>query len=313
MVRAIISDPLVAGRFTIREVEMATPAPSEAIVQVKAVSLNRGEVRDALNGEIATKPGWDFAGVVLKSAEDGTGPKKGSRVVGLIPMGAWAEQVAARTSWLSEIPETVTFAQAATLPVAGLSAMYALRKGGLLLQKRVLITGSTGGVGLFAHQLATLAGAYVVGTARTEKKAELVRSAGASEVLVGESYSAASQLGPFHLILDTVGGDILAGLLSQLVSGGICVTMGYSNSPYASIDVRDLIHTGGTTLYGLFLLEELNRYSGADDLRLLAQLVADERLHPRIEVEASWKEIQSIATQLMERQYTGKAVLHIDE
>ncbi|MDQ0062474.1 zinc-binding dehydrogenase [Paenibacillus harenae] len=313
MVRAIVSDPLVFGRFTFREVEMPPPAPSEAIVQVKAISLNRGEVRDALNGEEVTKPGWDFAGVVLKPAQDGTGPKKGSRVVGLLPIGAWAEQVAARTSWLSEIPETVTFAQAVTLPVAGLSALYALRKGGLLLHKRVLITGSTGGVGQFAHQLATMAGAYVVGTARTEKRAELVRDAGASEVIVGESYSAARGLGPFQLILDTVGGDMLAGLLSTLVSGGICVTMGYTNSPYASIDVRDLIHKGGTTLYGLFLLEELNRYSGADDLRLLAQLVAEGRLLPRIEVEASWKEIQSIAARLMERQYTGKAVLHVDE
>ena len=79
---------------------------------------------------------------------------------------AWAEQVAVPTDRLAEIPASVTFAQAATLPIAGLTALRALEKGGLLLNKRVLITGSTGGVGLFAHQLARLSGAYVVGTAR---------------------------------------------------------------------------------------------------------------------------------------------------
>ena len=128
----------------------------EALVQVEAISLNRGEVRDAMEAEAGWRPGWDLAGTVIKQAANGTGPKVGSRVMGTVPIhgGAWAEQVAVPTNMLAEIPTNVTFAQAATLPVAGLTALYALDKGGLLLHKRVLITGSTGGVGLFAHQLA---------------------------------------------------------------------------------------------------------------------------------------------------------------
>ncbi|UUZ96532.1 zinc-binding dehydrogenase [Paenibacillus sp. P25] len=312
MVRAIIADPLVTERLIIKEVEPPIPQPYEAIVQVKAISLNRGEIRDSLSGDKKKRPGWDYSGIVIEQAKDGSGPAKGSRVVGSLPSGAWAEQIAARTSLMSEIPDSVSFGQASTLPIAGLSALYALKKRGLLLGKKVLITGSTGGVGVYAHQLAARTGAFVVGTARTEEKADLVRGDGANKVVVGELGEGAGQFGPYDLIIDTVGGNTLASLLSHLGPEGVCVTMGYSSSPFSSIDVRDLIHTGRTSLYGMYLLEEMKGYSVPDDLRYLSEQVAEGNLIPRIEVEAPWTDIRSIADQLMERKYSGKAVLHLE-
>ena len=192
-IRAIVVDPSVIGRLAINEVESPQAGPSEALVEVQAISLNRGEVRDVMEARAGWRPGWDLAGTVIKQASNGTGPKVGSRVVGMVHVhgGAWAEQVAVPTNMLAEIPTNVTFAQAATLPVAGLTASYALDKGGLLLHKRVLITGSTGGVGLFAHQLARLSGAYIVGTARNVRNEALVREAGADEVIVGDDISLA--------------------------------------------------------------------------------------------------------------------------
>src|SRR5581483_973099 len=165
------------------------------------------------------------------------------------------EQVAVHTSRLAEIPASVTFAQAATLPVAGLTALRALEKGGSLLGKHILITGSTGGVGLFAHQLARRTGAYVVGTARTDQRATLVREAGADEVVIGDDISAARAYGPFHLIIESVGGKTLADALPLLAPGGTCVTMGFSSSPEVPLDLRTFIP--GTSLYKLFLMEEL--------------------------------------------------------
>ncbi|MET3849153.1 zinc-binding dehydrogenase [Paenibacillus sp. OAE614] len=312
MVRAIIADPLVTERLIIKEVEPPIPQSNEAIVQVKAISLNRGEIRDSLSGDIEQRLGWDYSGLVIEQAADGSGPAKGSRVVGLLPFGAWAEQIAARTSLMSEIPDSVSFAQASTIPVAGLSALYALKKRGLLLGKKVLITGSTGGVGVYAHQLAARTGAFVVGTARSEEKANLVREDGANQIVVGELSERAGQFGPYDLIIDTVGGDTLASLLSHLAPEGVGVTMGYSSSPFTSIDVRNLIHTGRTTLYGLYLLEELKGYSVPDDLRYLTEQIAEGTLIPRIEVEAPWTDIKRVADQLMERKYSGKAVLHLE-
>jgi len=312
MIRAIVTDPHAADFFTIKEVEAPVAQAWEAIVQVQAVSLNRGEVKDALESGKIARPGWDFSGTVIAQASNGAGPRSGARVVGLLPMGAWSEQVAAPVSMLAEIPDEVSFAEAATLPVAGLTALYALRKGGLLLGKRILITGSTGGVGLFAHQLAAQSGAFAVGTASTEEKEQLVREAGADETVVGYSgIASASEFGPFDLIVDSVGGDTLAALLPQLGPQGICVAVGFSSSPVATVDMRNLVTSGGRTLYGFFLGEELSRHSAADDLRLLARLVADGRLTPRIEAEAPWTEIGSVARSLLERKFSGKAVLSL--
>ena len=79
--------------------------------------------------------GWDFAGTVTQAAADGTGPKPGARVTGMLRTGAWAEQINVPTNQFAEIPDNVTFAQASTLPVAGLTALHCLIKGGFLLER----------------------------------------------------------------------------------------------------------------------------------------------------------------------------------
>lgn len=312
MIRAIVVDPLVPSHLAIKEVDAPQAQPWEALVQVKAVSLNRGEVSDAKDQEASSRPGWDFAGIVIEPAQNGAGPQKGARVAGLLQRGAWSEQVAAPVTMLTEIPDKLTYTEAATLPVAGLTALNALRKGGMLLGKRIFITGSTGGVGLITHQLAALSGAFTAGIASTEEKALLVREAGADQVVIGYSgISSARKFGPYDLIIDSVGGETLAALLPMLAPQGICVAVGFSSSNSAMIDMRNLVTSGGRSLYGFFLGDELTRQFAADDLSLLAQLTADRKLTPRIEVEAPWTEIDNVARHLLERKFSGKAVLHV--
>jgi NADPH:quinone reductase-like Zn-dependent oxidoreductase len=223
--------------------------------------------------------------------------------------GSWAEQVAVPTNTLAEIPDSVTFAQAATLPVAGLTALNAIRKGGFLLNKRVLITGSTGGVGLFLHQLARLSGAYIVGTSRQARHEALVREAGADEVVLGDDVAPARAYGPYHLIIESLGGKALETALTMLRPGGTCVTLGWSAEPSgtATLNLINFIQTGGTTLCTVDLGDER-----AEDLAWLAQMVAAQRLHTSIEVETSWHEIADVAQRFVQRQFTGKAVLHFN-
>src|SRR5690348_7748889 len=102
-VRAVVVDPSAAGRLVFRDVEYPTPAPSAALVRVRAISLNRGEVRTAMMAQSEYRPGWDIAGVIEKEAADGSGPRAGARVVGILDEAAWAEVVAVPTRALAEL------------------------------------------------------------------------------------------------------------------------------------------------------------------------------------------------------------------
>jgi NADPH:quinone reductase-like Zn-dependent oxidoreductase len=145
-IRAVVVDAPAPGRLAIKPVELRDPDRDEVGVRVTAISLNRGETRRALQvAEPGWRPGWDFAGVVESAAADGSGPKPGTRVVGLLPSGAWAERINCRSHAIAALPDAVSDAEAATLPVAGLTALHALRQGGLLLGRKVLIDGASGG------------------------------------------------------------------------------------------------------------------------------------------------------------------------
>ena len=311
LMRTVIVDPEAVGRFSVAEVEEPYPIPSETLVSVAAISLNRGEVRRAEASEAGFRPGWDLAGTVERAAADGSGPQEGARVVGFLPSGAWAELAAVPTNALAELPEGVSFEEASTLPVAGLTALYALEEGGNLLGRSVLVTGASGGAGQFGLQLARAAGARVVGLVRREDHAGMVEQAGAHEVVVDESGRAAGEQGPYHLILESVGGEVLGNALSMLAPGGTCVSFGTSASPEVQFDARTLYLTGGARLYGFILFHEVLARPASGGLDRLARMVADGRLRPRIEVAAPWKEIGEIARRLIDRGYAGKAVLRV--
>ena len=307
--RAVVVDPEAPGRLVIKPVSDPTPDRDEAIVRVRAISLNRGEVRRAGMAAAGWRPGWDLAGEVERAAADGSGPRAGARVVGMLGEGAWAERVAVPTHALAELPEKVTFSQAATFPIAGLTALYALARGGLLLDRRVLITGATGGVGDFAVQLARLAGAHVTAAARRADQVAGLRALGAHEVTVGDEIPPSPK---YDVILDSVGGRTLGTALSALERGGTCVNFGVSATSEVTFDVRNFFVAGRTTLHGFYIFAELGQEPAGLGLRRLANLVADGRLTPHISVERPWKEIAQVAQDLIARRYPGKAVLTVD-
>src|SRR3954452_3146429 len=312
-IRAVVVDPAAPGKLAIKPVELRDPDRDELSVRVTAISLNRGETRRALQvAEPGWRPGWDFAGVVETAAADGSGPKPGTRVVGLLPSGAWAERVNCRSHAVGILPDAVSDAQAATLPVAGLTALHALRQGGLLLGRKVLVDGASGGVGHLACQLASEAGAQVWGHVRRAEYRDAVAEWCDGRVGLGPDLGAAKPHGPFWLIVDSVGASALSAALGMLAPNGTCVTLGVSEGNTASFESRDFFSTGGTRLYGLTLFHELMSVERAGiGLRLLAELIEAGKLRPQITVEASWNEVGMVARRLIDREFTGKAVLHI--
>src|SRR5258708_26106678 len=126
--------------FAIREVAGPELRPNEALLAVHAFSLNRGELRLFQVRPDGWRPGQDIAGIVVRGAADGSGPQAGTRVVALTDWEGWAERAAVPTHRIAPIADNVSFAAAASLPVAGLTALRPLRHGAPLLGKRVLIT-----------------------------------------------------------------------------------------------------------------------------------------------------------------------------
>lgn len=314
--QAIVIDPQSPQRVGFRSVHPPVPRATEALVRVKAISLNRGEVVYRVHGEAGTPLGWDLAGVVEQPAAQGPGPERGARVVGLLRSGAWAEQAAVPVNALAELAPSVTFAQAAALPTAGLTALAAIEHGGGLLARPVLITGASGGLGLIACRLARLAGARVAGQVRQPRSAPLAAEAGADHVLAGDSVAAAAPFGPYHLIVEQLGGRALAEAMTQLARGGTCVSAGVSVGPpgyEVPIDMARMRRAPGACVRILNLYQELEREPASTGLQRLVHLAGTGKLTPHLGVEADWREIGTVAQALLYRQFPGKAVLHIPD
>ena len=284
------------------------PAADQALVGVRAFSLNRGETKRLESMAPGTVNGWDVAGVVERPAADGSGPPEGTRVVGLVNPGAWAQRAAVPTELLAPLPDAVSFAQAATLPVAGMTALLALQLAGTPMGRRVLVTGATGGVGRFAIQLAALSQAHVTALVRDAAQADALRALGADDVVTVLD-------GEFDAIVEGVGGRVLGEAIRHVAADGTVVSFASTTPDETSFPTRELFgRAPGACVRGLLVFPELRREAGRGTrlLTTLAGLVAAGRLECSIEREASWRDAPAQVTALVDRTVTGKVVLHVD-
>ncbi|MTE16388.1 zinc-binding dehydrogenase [Nocardia aurantiaca] len=306
--RAVINNPNGDSPVSFGDVGEPVPAPNEALIAVRAFSVNRGEL--ALLGirPEGWRPGQDVAGVVIESAADGSGPQPGSRVVGMVEQAGWSERAAVSTSRLTVLSDELTMEQAAALPMAGLTALRTLRIGGNVLGRRVLITGANGGVGRFQVQLAALSGAIVTAvTTQADQVAEELTGLGAAEVVADVD----SATGPFDLVLESVGGAALTGALAKLVPGGTVVVLGSSSGEKAPIDVYNFIGHEGARLQNYI------SYAATDpddvDLAILVSLVAAGRLVATPGHVSGWGDLGKVVERMRQRELPGgKVVLAVD-
>lgn len=309
--RAVVVDRAAPGGLAVRAADEPCPEMCEALVRVSATSLNRGEVDLALaGGGAGARPGWDFAGIIEAAAADGSGPPAGTRVAGLAGAGAWAELVAVPVEALARLPRAVSFTQAATLPVAGLTALHALGRGGLLAGKRVLVADATGDAGLFAVQIAHASSAIVTAAICNPEHEALIEEYGADHVVAGGP-AAAAKFGPYHLVLAAAGGAEAAAAAGLLRPDGVsvpCGAAGAAGLPGAGAFCQDARSAGS---HGFALRGVLRREPASEGLERLLALVEAHKVHPHVEVEGTWTDVAALAQLLLDRSFVGKVVLHL--
>ncbi|WFP64883.1 zinc-binding dehydrogenase [Mesorhizobium sp. WSM4904] len=298
---AISSDS--PNRLKLTETDEPNCNAHEALVSVHATSLNRGELRLLAIRPDGWIPGQDIVGIVERAAADGSGPAVGTRVTALVDEAGWAERVAVPTDRLAVLPDGVSFASAATLPVAGTTALRTLHHGGDLAGQQVLITGASGAVGRFQIQIAREQGARVTAVA-TSRYDEDLRGLGAEQVV--ESIELAA--GPFSLITESVGGKSLAHAIERVAPGGTIVMFGSSSGELTPVGFRQFVPGHEGARLQTFAYYTSGSGIGADIAWLLG-LVAAGRLETRVALTVPWTEIGQALDALRQRSFSGKAVL----
>ncbi|MFC9327570.1 zinc-binding dehydrogenase [Kitasatospora sp. NPDC057015] len=280
--------------------------PDEALVKVDAFSVNRGEIFQLEGPAGELRPGKDLAGLVVQAAPDGSGPAVGQRVVGHPAGGSWAEYAAVPTGSLAVLPRSVTAAQAAALPLAGLTALRLLRTAGSVAGRRILLTGASGGVGHYVTELAAAAGAEVTAVTASAERGERLTALGAAAVVreIGEAQ------GTFDLVLESTGGKNLPLALSRLAPRGELVWFGQASREPAVLDFFEFFAGPVSATLRHFSYAD---HDGPDaaDLETLVRLVAEGRLHPEIGLTADWLRTSDVLADLRDRKVRGNAVLTV--
>ncbi|MDR8407333.1 zinc-binding dehydrogenase [Nonomuraea sp. 3-1Str] len=274
------------------------PGPGQALVEIHHASVNPSELRHIGHFPDGAVLGYDSAGVVLRAAEDGTGPAAGARVVAFAA-GAWAERAAFATDALAVVPDGVHLADAAALPMAGLAALRSLRATGPLLGRRVLVTGASGATGRLAVQLARRAGAHVIAQVRDPARAG---------DLGAETVTDLDGVEPVDAVIELLGGPYLVAAWRLLRPGGNLQSVGWAagepavfvpNSTFVLGEARTISSFGDAA-------------APAADLAYLVELVARGELSAGVGGRWSWERPGEMAAAIRDGKVRGKAVIDMD-
>ncbi|MCT9933249.1 zinc-binding dehydrogenase [Planotetraspora sp. A-T 1434] len=290
-----------ASGMRMGEIPDPVPQPNEALVDVRHVSINHGDLRVDVRPP-GTVLGCDASGVVARAAADGSGPAAGTRVVAF-SVGAWARRIAVGTNELAEVPASIDLAHAAALPLAGITALRTLRAAGPILGRRVLVTGASGGVGRMAVQLAAHGGAHVIASVGTAERGEGLAALGAHEVVVGLDGIDR----PVDLILDNVGGPQLVAAWGLLAPGGNVQSIGWVSGEPAVFPPYSTFSLGAARTLSSFG----DASDVGPDLATLVDLVATGALVIEVGWRGPWDRVDEAADALAGRRLAGKAVLDV--
>lgn len=290
--RAIVQDRYgSADVWRLERIAPPVPGKDEVLIRVRAAGLDRGTWH-AMTGQPYLMrvmgfglrrpkqrvPGLDVAGVVVAVGGAVTRFAAGDEVFG-VSRGSFAEFAVAREDKLAPKPPTLTFEQAAVVPISGMTALQGLRAGGLQAGQRVLVIGASGGVGSYAVQIARAEGAHVTGVC-SAAKVDLVRSLGADEVIdyTAEDFAAGPER--YDVVVDCVGNAGFARSRAVLTPGGTLLLVvadvpGILGARRASKRLGGLVTAFGASLPGRQALQQLLDLAERGEIRAVVDSIFD--------------------------------------
>lgn len=275
-----------------REIEKPTPGAGEVLVRVHNAAVNpydwhfmRGtpafiRILTGLRAPKSPRLGADAAGVIEAVGPGTARLKPGDNVFGVVK-GAFAEYACGKESDLVLMPPDLTFAQAASVPIAGVTALQGLRdSGSVKTGQTVLINGAAGGVGTFATQIAKALGTTVTGVCSTRNE-EMVRSLGADRVIDYTRQDFTTAGGRFDVIFDLVGNRPLSAMRRALNPRGVFVGCGGGGPDESSGEL--LAGMLGRAIAAPFARQKLTGVFAkinVEDLTVLARMLESGKVKP---------------------------------
>ena len=324
--KAILSCEYGAENLKLEEIEKPTPADNEVLVRVRAASVNPADghlIRDSwlarlfagLRKPKNTRFGTDFAGVVEAAGKSVTNFKSGDEVFGA-KNGAVAEYICVKAERAIVLkPGNITFEQAGSVGIAGITALQGLRdKGRIQAGQKVLINGASGGVGTFAVQIAKAFGADVTAVCST-RNVDLVKSIGADRVIdyTKEDFTKTDQR--YDMIYDLVGNHGFSERRKILKPNGICVLAGIGG---AGKHPETMARIGGNfwnAFLSNFTKEKFVFYIAKltkDDFNVLRDLMEAGKVSPVIDRTYKIEQTADAVRYMEEGHARGKVVIALE-
>jgi NADPH:quinone reductase len=307
--------------LVIDDIADPTPGPGQLLVRVHAAAVNFPDVL-LIAGKYQVKipvpftPGSELAGEVV-TAGDGARFRRGDRVFGATPTGAFAELALLDAHQVSGIPDGTDFAPAAAFGVTYRTAYHALRSVAQVAEGDwVVILGAAGGVGQAALDLAVGMKARVLAAASTEDKLDICRQRGAEATVAYDQDDLKGAIreltGGARVVIDPVGGNYAEPALRGLARGGTFITLGYAAGTIPAIPLN-LVLLKDITIRGM----EIRTFTAdhpddaARDIRELQQMFADGRIQPYIGARFPLTDAAKALRHVAERKAVGKVVIYV--
>jgi alcohol dehydrogenase len=321
----------VSDNVRLAEIQDPVAGSGEVVIGIHAASLNpidfklvHGALKRISKYKLPRPIGFDASGIVMSVGPGASKFKPGDAVyvrASRDGIGAFAEQIGVDEKLVAPKPATISHAEAASLPLVGLTTLQGFGRAGARAGQRILIHAGSGGIGTFAVQYSKYLGLHVTSTT-SSRNADFVKALGADRVIAYDRENYLEQAGGYDIVYDTLGGAFTVDAFKVVKRGGVVISLSgppdrdFARREGAGLMVRIAVWLMGRKVYAAsrkagaaycwFFTE-----SNGDQLRDIAGLVDSGAIKPVIDRKFAFEKLPEALTYLEAGRARGKVVLEV--